>query len=593
MHSVATIACAAAAPGSGAFRRRRRLLLAFALLVTDATGAAAFPFLDATNQDQVPTGTELSSPDTQDLLHQLQLANGLSPPAGGGWTIVPRINVQEELTDNVLQLNSPRQADLVTYLSPGVSIAGDLPRVQMTFDFAPVLALYANETSLNALTEQMTGLASVTVVPDLFYVDVRGLSGVQSVYGGLGGVGTLGAPANANLMAPGSVPSLAGNTLGLTRDNEYQTSSLAISPYLLRRLGDWGTLKLGYSLAMTRSDTLSGFAASPLPSGGLNAQSLLTNEAIAHYDTGDALTSAKNSVDVNLTQSQSTFGGVYPPGGGLPAAGGTNFSSTSNIISDTLTYQLNRTVALLGSIGHEDITYTETGFQGIHDMTWSFGTTLTPNPDTALTVSYGHQYGTNSLAVTGHYAATARTVLNVSYGTTLGTQLQMVQSQLNLAAAGANRSLINAQTGGSLFATTNALAPQDGVFRTTSLVLGTQTTLDRDIISLNLLLASQSSTGAGPAFATSDQTISVSWVHQMRPDMTVSGGLSLSWMSQPAQVGFIPGNSLSAVATAAWQYQITETLGASISYSFFERQSAVTSYNMYQNMLILGLSKTF
>ena len=77
------------------------------------------------------------SPDAQDLQNQLQLVNGLSAPAGGGWTIVPRIDWQEMLTDNALEENSPRQADLATFMSPGISIAGDMPRVQLTFDYAP------------------------------------------------------------------------------------------------------------------------------------------------------------------------------------------------------------------------------------------------------------------------------------------------------------------------------------------------------------------------------------------------------------------------------------------------------------------------
>ena len=141
--------------------------LAAVLLLVRTGGAAAFPFLDSTSDSSVPQGTELASPDAQDLRNQLQLVNGLGAPAGGGWTIVPRIDWQEMLTDNALQANSPRQADVVTFLSPGISIAGDMPRVQLTFDYAPTLALYARTTDLNSLTQQMNGLGTVTLVPDL------------------------------------------------------------------------------------------------------------------------------------------------------------------------------------------------------------------------------------------------------------------------------------------------------------------------------------------------------------------------------------------------------------------------------------------
>ncbi len=49
------------------------------------------------------------------------------------------------------------------------------------------------------------------------------------------------------------------------------------------------------------------------------------------------------------------------------------------------------------------IVYNTTGGLNVNDLTWSVGTTLTPDPDTSLTVSYGHLNGYNSLSVNGHY----------------------------------------------------------------------------------------------------------------------------------------------------------------------------------------------
>jgi hypothetical protein len=568
-----------------------------ALLLARAGWAAAFPLLDVTNEDQVPPGIELAEPAVQDLQHQLQLVNGLGAPAGGGWTFLPRINWQEELTDNVLQLNSPRRADLVTFISPGIGIAGDLPRVRLTFDFAPTLALYARTGDLNALTEQMNGLGSITLVPDLAYVDVRALSGVQSEFGGLGGLGTIGAAAGAGLTPQTAIPTLAGNSLGLNKDNEIQTTSFGISPYLLRRFGDWGTGKLGYSLNVAESNSLSGFAAPPFPTGaGANSQTLVTNEEIAHFGTGDFLQFFQDNFDVDLVQSQTTTGaGVVNGQTGLPYTTTQSGSSTEAFVSDQITYKVNRSIALFASGGHEDIVYTGINAQSIHDLTWSFGTTLTPNPDSLLTVSYGHLDGFNSLTANGHYAVTARTLLTASYGSTLGTQLQQLQNQLNLATANGVGGLVNAQTGGQLFGATNALAVQEGVFRTTTLAVGSQTTLNRDIISINLLMAKQSSSGGTNPSSAETKTASVSWLHQMRPDVTVSAAISYSIQDQSS--GFVsaanPGNNTSVVGTLAWQWQISDTLSANMRYSFLERSSAVTAYDVYQNILILGISKHF
>ena len=573
----------------------RRLVLAALLLVVRSVTASAFPLLDAA-EGQVPLGTELTAPDIQDLRHQLQLVNGLSAPVGGGWTFIPRLDWQEALTDNVLQEHAPRRADLVTFISPGFGLAGDLPRVRLTFDFAPTLSIYGRTGDLNSLTEQMNGLGNVTLVEDLAFVDVRALAGVHSLNGGLGGQGSVGAPVGGAALSQGSIPSLAGNASGLNKNNEVQTSSFGISPYLVHRFGDWGTGRLGASFDVTQSDAVTGFAAAPFPIGGANAQTLFTNEQTAHFVTGEILPYVQDSVDIDLQQSQTTSGtGIIDSRTGVAPQTTQHTSSTRAIASDQINYEVNREVAVFASGGHEDIHYSGIGAQSIHDLTWSLGTTLTPSADSLLTVSYGHLNGFNSLTANGHYALTPRTLLTVSYGSTLGTQLEGVQNQLNLATTNNSGALVNGQTGGQLFGATNALGVQTGVFRTTTLAVGAQTFLDRDIVSINLLMAKQTSFGAFDGTASSSKSASISWLHQMRPDMIISSSFAYAIQDQTAGVTSVvnPGNNTSIVVSLAWQWQISDTLSASMRYSFFERQSSVTAFDIYQNLLILGISKSF
>jgi hypothetical protein len=579
--------------------RLRTLGLASAFVVVRTCGAAAFPLLDAATDGQVPRGTELAAPDAQDLRHQLQIINGLGSPTDGGWTFVPRIDLQEMLTDNVLQQNKPRRWDFTTFISPGISLAGDLPRLQMTFNYAPTLAMYGRTGSLNALTQQMNGLAKVTVVPELAFVDVRALAGVQSQFGGLGGLGGVGTSANGAATAQAAVPALAGNDQGLTRNDERQVASFGISPYLVHRFGDWGVGRVGYSLDVTRSNAISGFASSPFPAGGSNGQTLVTNEQIGHFATGDILNTFQNSIDVDLVQTRTTTEAGFVNGvTGATTPSTVHRSSRREIFTDQVNYVVNRTVTLFVSGGHENIVYTGSGLAPINDMTWSFGTTLTPNPDSALTMSYGHLNGFNSFSAYGHYALTARTSVFLSYGSALGTQLEAVQSQLNLATTNSNGTLVNGQTGGPLFTTTNELAVQDGVFRTDTLTVGSETSLERDIVALNVTLAKQTLTGTGAAVAgggrsTTSKTAGATWLHEMRPDMIVSAAASYSLQEQGAATGGSPGNLTSFVGSLAWRWQISDTVSTSMRYSFFERQSAVNTFNIYQNLLILGLSKAF
>ena len=110
-----------------------------------------------------------------------------------------------------------------------------------------------------------------------------------------------------------------------------------------------------------------------------------------------------------------------------------------------------------------------------------------------------------------------------------------------------------------------------------------------------MLLTKQTNSQALRSTSGTSKSVNATWLHQMRPDMTVSAALSLAIQDQT--IGTIsavnPGNTTSVVASLAWQYQISDTLSASVRYSFLEQQSPAAVYSFYQNMLILGISKTF
>ena len=133
-------------------------------------------------------GAALAQPDTEDLRHQMQLLSGFAT-AGAGWTILPRLTVEEELNDNEFQQQAPRRWDLITSIAPGVAVVGDLPRIQLRLNYQPTLEMHVKEGSQNVITQQLNADGLLTIIPDLFFVDVRGISGVQATQGGIGGQG--------------------------------------------------------------------------------------------------------------------------------------------------------------------------------------------------------------------------------------------------------------------------------------------------------------------------------------------------------------------------------------------------------------------
>ena len=561
----------------------RRSSAAAALWLASAGIAAAFPLIDPSNQGLVPAGTELAAPDLQDLRHQLQLANGLTPTEAGGWIVLPSLNLQEMFTDNVLQVNHPRRWDFVTYASPSLAVVGDTARVQFRMDYAPTLSLYARTGSENTLSHQLNATGLFTIVPDLFYIDTRALAGVQAANGGIGGLGGLGV-AGAGPASIGNLTGTGPSGLGLTRQNQVQTSSFGISPYLLSRFGNYGSGKLGYSLNVSHYDTVSGFATAPFPTGGANGQTFLSNEEIAHYVSDDFLGRFQNAFDVDLLQGSGTTSGNI---------GNTNTTTTRNTISDQLSYAVTHAITIFVSAGYERIHYTGGSFQDINDGTWSIGGTFAPNPDSAITLSYGHQQGDTAFSADAHYALTARTFLSLSYSNTLGTQLENLRTQLNSGAVNGNGALVNAQTGGQLFAANNALGVQPGLFRFNTLNAGVTTTLDRDQFNLAFVWSTQTGVGGGTLNngSTAAKTASLQWVRQLRPDLSFSAIVSYS-VQTPIN-GTPGGNTHSIAASTALQYIFSDTLSGTVRYAFYDRNSPDPNLNLYQNLFLIGVSKQF
>jgi hypothetical protein len=611
---------------------RTTCCLAGGLLTTfliNMSAAVAFPLVDPSNQDTLPAtaplGTELPTRDVRGLGNQLRLVNPAAPGNPGAWTIIPRLTIQEMFTDNAFEVTAPRRFDAITVIAPGIAIQANTARLQMNLDYQPNLLLHAINGPLNALTQQLTATGLVTVVPDLAFVDLRAVSGVQSQYGALAGNGTIG---NANAALTPAATSggygIAGQA-GTNPRNEVQTSSIGMSPYLLHQFKDYGTGKIGASIDASHYSTINGFFASPFPTGGTNGQSLLTTEQIAQFTTGEFLGKVQNSIIVDFSQSRSqASGGATIQVFSSPGAVGTgtpttttvpaqSFTSQRQSITDQISYALNRFLTLQGSIGEQRVSYsTQVGPQ-INGLTWQIGFTFTPSPFSALTMSYGRNNGSNDFNVNGYVGIGGRTQLSVSYSDTIGTQLENLQNQLNNGTVNVNGQLVNAANLGPAFVSSNALGLQTGVFRFDTFNAALSTGWLRDTLQANLTWSIQtnltpgavvpetffdpntgqafafSQTVAGTGQSTDIKTASLAWTHELSPDMTLSTSASYSLVRRSGNLG-----TDSSLSTAVGlQYTLSESTSLSARYSFFDRISKIPGYTLYENILILGVTKQF
>lgn len=573
------------------------LLSCTAMWVGSGGRAQAFPLMDALTPSILAPPATIDGTGTaaepRDLTAQIGPPGIFAGAPTPGWTFIPRIGAQTSYNSNVLATHSNPRWDWVNYISPGLTIRGDTERVKANFDYAPTLGIYARTPNLNFLGQNFTGNGSITFVPDLFYMDVRGAAGVQPRNGsGFGNTGT----------------GTTGATTGLPPNQLTQAASVSITPYLLHRFGEYGTGKIGYSFNASNNRPVTGFGSFPfVNSGSSNSSSnltqaqinqlnqsgfvqsglanqesrLITNQEVAQFQTGEFLGRFNNLTIVSATQrsgSSSTQNGYQ------------------NNISNQLGYAVTHQITVFGAIGYENIHYDGVPQTQIDGATWQVGTTITPNADSKITIGYGHQYGIDSMVIDGAYQVTPRLRVSVSYNTGIGNGLTQLQNNVAVSDVNEYGYLVNALTGAPLFNTAGVAGANSNLYRTKTLAGTATLALDRDLVTASVYISQQQLLATpqavnGLAGTTTSTTGQASWTHQLSPSL--SSIVSGSYTSQPSQSTVVSGTQTTVNANVILQYQFTPTLTGSAQYAYYERSSPFTVLSFTQNVFLLGIMKTF
>src|SRR5271166_5617830 len=195
-----------------------------------------------------------------------------------------------------------------------------------------------------------------------------------------------------------------------------------------------------------------------------------------------------------------------------------------------------------------------------------------------------------------------RTQISAYYTTGLQTNLQGIQSQLNLTTVNSAGQTVNSVTGAPVAIGTNGVGVQAGLFRVKAFTLNVTTTLDRDQFAAWLQLSNNTTEATVPASelqfnitsppvgsTTQAKTLYASWTHQIRDDLTLGSVASFN----TSRVSNGVGNQHSIAASIGMQYLISQTLAATASYSFYDLISSTSTQSYYQNLVLVGLTKQF
>ncbi len=157
-----------------------------------------------------------------------QAADGPAPNV----SIVPRISVSERFTNNVALSSTGKKSELITQISPGISLRSNGGRLKGSLDYSLSELIYANGTSSRQTQNALSSSAVWEAVDNFAFVDFSGSIAQQSI----SALGT---------------QSAAGSSIN---GNSTETSTYRLSPYLRGNLGGVADYEARYGWTSSRSD---------------------------------------------------------------------------------------------------------------------------------------------------------------------------------------------------------------------------------------------------------------------------------------------------------------------------------------------------
>ena len=500
----------------------------------------------------------------------------LSPPAnvnlGIPFTFSGDVDVEAGATTSAGGVNQNLQPLLL--ISPDLNLRGVTSRLNVSLSYSPRLAYYPESGSQTLFSNTFNGDATVTLYPDWLFLNVRGVTGLTSRFGGT-------SDATSSFY---------------TNSDAVQTSSFSVSPYLQHTFGGAGTLTVGYTYAATFQDAYNNlpfYAPNSTATAGYGTiGNLQTSTESASFATGENLGRVQDTV--SITASQNTGSTFY------------NDSSTIQA-NNQVSYALYRWLTLLGNVGYEEYNYPSNNYS-LSDVTWSVGATVLPNADSSITVEYGRKAGTNTILSNFTYSPTARTRIYGGYNVDIETGAGARQNLLNSTTVGPGGILVDRATGNPVLGN-SYLASQFSLSRIKTLSVGGVLQLDRDTFSASVgrsdvqqLINSTDVFGISTPAGTSTSSTygTLGWEHDLNPSNFLNTTVSYGTSSTGAYFGS-PGSSQDTLQFyTSLTHIFTDTLSGSVSFSHQQRFGdalrnlpAVYGGNATQDTFLVGLRKSF
>jgi uncharacterized protein (PEP-CTERM system associated) len=491
-----------------------------------------------------------------DLLPDIPGAPGAAGTTRPPWRVGGSVLGAVSFTDNAQNSATNRESDVFFTLTPRVTVSADTASVVGSATYAPRLRYYLQNPSQNDIDQRFSAQGLATLIQDRLFMEFSAVGDVQSVFGDFTGVD----------VEPDSA------------DNQVQTLSYRVSPYLQQRFGTFAVGRVGYAFRQVEQTGNAAFEE------GETTPFFVSTGYVSHQVFGT----------LNSGESFGRFGWTL-------SASSTDFDGDNvydgaynRIYGAQLRYAVTRELAALVDGGWQDLRYNGVTPFEVNDPVWGVGFRYQPDESSFLTVRYGQYDGQTSWFARGAVDVGVRTRMFVNYSERLsnsGLQTGDALARLRVDELG---NLVDNSTGApAALAFGNPLQNvQSGIFLQRRASVAFSHTLPRDTLSFALSWQDNDpvtvAEGTQP-FGQTTRSASLGWSRPLEPGMTVNAAVRYGISEADNASGERHNYSVSAGLSRA----LTERLVASLRYQFSSRETNQAGGRAERNIITFSLRQSF
>lgn len=463
-----------------------------------------------------------------------------APAAAGDWRVTPSLGASETFTDNARSTSNNRSSDLITTVSPGVSVIGTGRQLTLDFDYTFNYDKYLDNTDLDGYRNAFTGGGRAELIRESVFLDLRGSITQETID------------------RRGQVTATERSGAG----NQSDVYTYSVSPYWQNRFGSFAESELRYRFAQSIFGTPSSDVNDNLTQSPNSASDSTTNQFSGNLVSGSDFGNLLWRLSGDASNTDRDRGTLETRSG-----------------EAALQYAVTRTVSVLAGGGYDDIS-DPTLVRDLSGAFWNTGLQLTPSSRTKLRFLGGQRYNDTNFEGELSYQITPRITLAANYSDTILTQQTQFLTNLDNIERDQFGNFVDKRTGVNFSARNpGALPLTDDVFRDKTANASMRINSDRNSYTLFVYHTKRESQSApvvgtnGTVFAPDDETVTgASFNFSRRMSEALDAGLSLSYSHAKSDGGDNSSDNTYR-ATTSLGYLFNPTLRGAVSYSYLNRQS--------------------